>query len=92
MTDVRKAEYEQMMAMVHYITTQYPQFFTLSGYEHPVFGYRDSLELITKNHKSIDVRNINEISISYELNKIIIITSDNRSYVINNFIKDSTVI
>ena len=88
--DVRKAEIEQMESTCNYLATQYPKLFEVSEYEHPVYGVRKQLKIITEN-TYIDVHTIQNILINFEDN-LICIQANKRLYIVKQFIKDSTVL
>lgn len=88
--DVRKAELEQMESTCNYLANQYPKFFEVSEYEHPVFGVRTQLKIITEN-TYIDIHTVQNILINFEDN-LIVIRANERLYTINKFIEDSTVL
>ncbi len=88
--DVRKAEIEQMESTCNYLATQYPKYFEISEYEHPVFGVRKQLKIITEN-TYIDVHTVQKILINFEGN-LICIQANKRLYTIKNFIEDNTVL
>lgn len=90
MKDARKAEIEQMESTCNYLATQYPQFFKMSEYSHPVYGERKQLHIKTENCY-IDVQTINNVLINFEDN-LISIQASKRLYTITNFIKDNTVV
>lgn len=90
MKDVRKIELVHMLKISEYLASTYPEYFTLTKYDHPVWGNRASLVVLPYASK-IDIQIIQSVSINFELNTIFLIT-EIRSYEIHGFLKDETVI
>lgn len=90
MQDVRPGEYVQMMMIANFLSNNYPKYFELTSYEHPVLGARDSL-VINKYGVTVDVKLLNSLNIDFVLNKITLI-SDLGVYTFNNILTDKTVI
>lgn len=88
----RKAEIESTKKVCQFLCSMFPNFFEIKDYMHPVLGACTSLMLITYNTQ-IDLTNILKISISFELNRITILSDrPNSIFTFNKFMKDETVV
>lgn len=63
MEDLRKSELDGIRQVCLFLVQLFPQDFKYTKYAHPVFGERESLELLSKK-KSVDLNCVQEINIS----------------------------
>ena len=90
--EFRPKEIEKIGQMVDFLVTNYPEYFDKSEYTHPVKGVCKTLIFKTKGNKTIDHTSITAVNINFVLNTISIhSTVRNEWIVIENFIKDETV-
>jgi hypothetical protein len=90
MKDIRRVELDYMRSVTEYLASNYPQYFKVDTYEHPVMGVRISVTILPYN-KTVDIQVITNIDINFDNNSVLIAT-ELGNFLISDFIKDGTVI
>lgn len=90
--EYRPKELEKLSQVVDFLVASYPEYFEKSEYTHPVKGVCKTLIFKTKGDRNIDYTTITACNINFIANTISIYTTiKNEWIIIDNFIKDETV-